>query len=107
MHLSSKHLLGIRELSSGDIQLILDTAKQFKDVLQRPIKKVPSLRDITVVGQQGLAQLTAGVGGEQVVERVVDVAVQKGVPVCRCSRHFARTYGAVGAGLVVHHHLLA
>jgi aspartate carbamoyltransferase catalytic subunit len=49
MHLSSKHLLGIRELSSGDIQLILDTAKQFKDVLQRPIKKVPSLRDITVV----------------------------------------------------------
>jgi aspartate carbamoyltransferase catalytic subunit len=49
MHLSSKHLLGIRELSSGDIQLILDTAKQFKDVLQRPIKKVPSLRDITIV----------------------------------------------------------
>lgn len=49
MHLSSKHLLGIRELSSGDIQLILDTAKQFKDVLQRPIKKVPSLRDVTVV----------------------------------------------------------
>lgn len=49
MHLSSKHLLGIRELSSGDIQLILETAKQFKDVLQRPIKKVPSLRDITVV----------------------------------------------------------
>lgn len=49
MHLSSKHLLGIRELSSGDIKLILDTAKQFKDVLQRPIKKVPSLRDITIV----------------------------------------------------------
>ena len=49
MHLSSKHLLGIRELSSGDIQLILDTAKQFKDILQRPIKKVPSLRDITIV----------------------------------------------------------
>ncbi len=49
MHLSSKHLLGIRDLSSGDIQLILDTAKQFKDVLQRPIKKVPSLRDVTIV----------------------------------------------------------
>jgi len=49
MQLSTKHLLGIRELIPGDIQLILDTAKQFKEVLQRPIKKVPSLRDITVV----------------------------------------------------------
>ncbi len=49
MHLSSKHLLGIRDLSADDIQLILDTAKQFKDVLQRPIKKVPSLRDVTIV----------------------------------------------------------
>ena len=49
MHLSSKHLLGIRDLHREDISLILDTAKQFKDVLQRPIKKVPSLRDITIV----------------------------------------------------------
>lgn len=49
MHLSSKHLLGIRDLKSEDIQLILDTAKQFKEVLQRPIKKVPSLRDVTIV----------------------------------------------------------
>ncbi len=49
MQLSTKHLLGIRELIPVDIQLILDTAKQFKEVLQRPIKKVPSLRDITVV----------------------------------------------------------
>lgn len=49
MHLSSKHLLGIRDLNPEDIQLILDTAKQFKDVLQRPIKKVPSLRDVTIV----------------------------------------------------------
>lgn len=49
MHLSSKHLLGIRDLLPEDIQLILDTAKQFKDVLQRPIKKVPSLRDVTIV----------------------------------------------------------
>jgi aspartate carbamoyltransferase catalytic subunit len=49
MQLSTKHLLGIRDLIPGDIQLILDTAKQFKEVLQRPIKKVPSLRDITVV----------------------------------------------------------
>lgn len=49
MHLSSKHLLGIRDLIPEDIQLILDTAKQFKDVLQRPIKKVPSLRDVTIV----------------------------------------------------------
>ncbi len=49
MQLSTKHLLGIRDLASGDIQLILDTAIQFKEVLQRPIKKVPSLRDITIV----------------------------------------------------------
>lgn len=49
MQLSTKHLLGIRDLSSEDIQLILDTALQFKEVLQRPIKKVPSLRDITIV----------------------------------------------------------
>ena len=49
MSLSSKHLLGIRDLSKEDISLILQTASQFKEVLQRPIKKVPSLRDITIV----------------------------------------------------------
>lgn len=49
MQLSVKHLLGIRELLPGDIQIILDTAQQFKEVLQRPIKKVPSLRDVTIV----------------------------------------------------------
>ncbi|HPZ87561.1 MAG TPA: aspartate carbamoyltransferase catalytic subunit [Flavihumibacter sp.] len=49
MRLSTKHLLGIRDLAPSDIQLILDTATQFKEVLQRPVKKVPSLRDITIV----------------------------------------------------------
>ena len=49
MALSTRHLLGIKDLTPGDISLILDTAKQFKDVLQRPIKKVPSLRDVTIV----------------------------------------------------------
>ncbi|MEJ7586459.1 MAG: aspartate carbamoyltransferase catalytic subunit [Ferruginibacter sp.] len=49
MQLSTKHLLGIKELSPEDISLILSTASQFKEVLQRPIKKVPSLRDITIV----------------------------------------------------------
>ncbi len=49
MQLSTKHLLGIRDLAAQDIQLILDTATQFKEVLQRPIKKVPSLRDVTIV----------------------------------------------------------
>lgn len=49
MQLSTKHLLGIKDLQLSDIQLILDTAKQFKEVLQRPIKKVPSLRDVTIV----------------------------------------------------------
>jgi len=42
MQLSTKHLLGIRDLHQEDIQLILDTAKQFKEVLQRPIKKASS-----------------------------------------------------------------
>jgi aspartate carbamoyltransferase catalytic subunit len=49
MQLSTKHLLGIRDLQPADIRLILDTAVQFKEVLQRPIKKVPSLRDVTIV----------------------------------------------------------
>ena len=49
MQLSVKHLLGIRDLTPNDIQIILDTATQFKEVLQRPIKKVPSLRDVTIV----------------------------------------------------------
>ena len=46
--LSVKHLLGIKYLSREDIELIFETAQQFKDVINRPIKKVPSLRDITV-----------------------------------------------------------
>jgi aspartate carbamoyltransferase catalytic subunit len=49
MALSSPHLLGIKNLTNSDISLILDTAKQFKEVLQRPVKKVPSLRDVTIV----------------------------------------------------------
>lgn len=49
MQLSTKHLLGIRDLTPQDIQLILDTATRFKEVLQRPIKKVPTLRDVTIV----------------------------------------------------------
>ncbi len=49
MSLSVKHLLGIKDLTPGDIDLILRTADNFKDVLQRPIKKVPTLRDTTIV----------------------------------------------------------
>ena len=49
MRLSTKHLLGIKDLQPEDISLILNTAKEFKEVLQRPIKKVPSLRDVTIV----------------------------------------------------------
>jgi aspartate carbamoyltransferase catalytic subunit len=49
MQLSVKHLLGIRELTPNDITIILDTAVQFKEVLQRPIKKVPALRDISIL----------------------------------------------------------
>ncbi len=46
--LSTDHLLGIQELSAEDIELIFRTADGFKEVLARPIKKVPSLRDITI-----------------------------------------------------------
>ncbi len=49
MQLSIKHLLGIKDLIPQDIRLILSTAKQFKEVLQRPIKKVPTLRDTTII----------------------------------------------------------
>jgi aspartate carbamoyltransferase catalytic subunit len=49
MQLSTKHLLGIKDLDKEDIVKILQTAAQFKEVLQRPIKKVPSLRDVTIV----------------------------------------------------------
>jgi aspartate carbamoyltransferase catalytic subunit len=49
MQLSTKHLLGIKNLSPEDISLILSTSSQFKEVLQRSIKKVPSLRDVTIV----------------------------------------------------------
>ncbi len=49
MALTTKHLLGIKDLRQEDIQLILSTATQFKEVLQRPVKKVPTLRDVTIV----------------------------------------------------------
>jgi aspartate carbamoyltransferase catalytic subunit len=49
MALTTKHLLGIKDLKTEDIQLILSTATQFKEVLQRPVKKVPTLRDVTIV----------------------------------------------------------
>jgi aspartate carbamoyltransferase catalytic subunit len=47
--LSVQHLLGIKDLTPNDIQLIFETADQFIDVINRPIKKVPSLRDTTIV----------------------------------------------------------
>lgn len=46
--LSSRHLLGIKDLNRNDIELIFETATNFKAVLNRPIKKVPSLRDVTI-----------------------------------------------------------
>lgn len=46
--LSTKHLLGIKYITKEDIELIFSTADEFKDVINRPIKKVPSLRDVTI-----------------------------------------------------------
>jgi aspartate carbamoyltransferase catalytic subunit len=47
-NLSVEHLIGIRDLTRADIELIFSTADNFKQVINRPIKKVPSLRDITI-----------------------------------------------------------
>ena len=47
--ISVKHLLGIKDITPDDIRLIFETADQFIDVINRPIKKVPSLRDTTIV----------------------------------------------------------
>lgn len=47
-HLSVNHLLGIKQLKKQDIHLIFELADSFKEVLSRPIKKVPTLRDVTV-----------------------------------------------------------
>lgn len=47
-NLSTKHLLGIKYITAEDIRLIFETAKSFKEVINRPIKKVPSLRDVTI-----------------------------------------------------------
>ena len=47
-NLSVEHLIGIKDLTKQDIELIFKTADSFKEVINRPIKKVPSLRDITI-----------------------------------------------------------
>lgn len=46
--LSQKHLLGIKDITREDIELIFETADNFKEIINRPIKKVPSLRDVTI-----------------------------------------------------------
>ena len=46
--LSANHLIGIKNITRKDIELIFETADQFKEVINRPIKKVPSLRDVTI-----------------------------------------------------------
>ncbi|MCK4598093.1 aspartate carbamoyltransferase, partial [bacterium] len=48
MKWQSRHLLGLEGVSAEEIRLILDTAGSFKEILERPIKKVPALRGITV-----------------------------------------------------------
>lgn len=46
--LSTRHLIGIKYITSADIELIFDTTDEFKDVINRPIKRVPTLRDVTI-----------------------------------------------------------
>lgn len=45
---STRHLLGIKDLTESDLHLVFQTADEFKEVLNRPIKRVPSLRDVTI-----------------------------------------------------------
>lgn len=47
--LETKHLLGLRGVSANDLRTILDTTRQFREIMDRPVKKVPSLRGVTVV----------------------------------------------------------
>ena len=47
-NLSVKHLLGIKYLNKKDLELIFNTADNFKKIINQPIKKVPSLRDVTI-----------------------------------------------------------
>ena len=47
--LSSRHLLGLDGMPASEIQLILDTARSFREILERPIKRVPTLQGKTVV----------------------------------------------------------
>ena len=47
--LSQKHMLGLADYSADEIQTILDTSLQMRDILNRPVKKVPTLRGVTVV----------------------------------------------------------
>ena len=49
MKLRSKHLLGLEKMTKRQIKLVLDTAESFREVLERPIRKVPTLRGVTVV----------------------------------------------------------
>jgi len=48
MAFSTRHLLGIKDLTESDLHLVFQTADEFKEVLNRPIKRVPSLRDVTI-----------------------------------------------------------
>ena len=47
--LSTKHFIGLKDAKQSDIQLIIDTALTFREILDRPIKKVPSLKGINIV----------------------------------------------------------
>ena len=49
MKLQSRHLLGLEGVTADEISLILDTAETFREIIERPIKKVPTLRGITVL----------------------------------------------------------
>ena len=50
--LKHRHLLGLETYSADEISLILQTARQFRDVLDRPIKRVPTLRGVTETGNE-------------------------------------------------------
>ena len=76
--LSVNHLLGIKYLNRNDIQLIFNTADNFKKIINQPIKKVPSLRDITI----------ANLFFENSTRTKLSFEIAEKKIVCRCNKLF-------------------
>ncbi len=107
--IKSKDLLGIKELTSEEIYHILDTASNFKDVLQRDIKKVPALRGKTVANLFFEPSTRTRTSFELAAKRLSADVINFSIPTSSVSKgetlmDTARTIKALGADLVVIRH---